>query len=511
MNSCLFNVINKFVFLYWVVTFCINKFNLKLLLKSGKIYENDSLSVLYLLSSNIHTIWFLCVTLYYIFVKYTTTTPPVIFLFLIFTYCLHCQASSLYVNSIFKIPAINTTLQNGLLNIHPVIIYFGYGVILTLWSILYKSDHSHVKLKLSTTILYRVTIIIFIGTYLGALWASQELNWGGFWSWDPVELVSLLLLFYFIKTIHNRSNVIINRPVLYAIITGSIIYFIIRLGVINTIHSFIRSNNNPIYVWICIYFFVVYCSAYLFKRLETNTPYNTITNTTLVGNVTNYLLILVYFCIFWLLCEVLYIWLIIPCNLSQWYFYATFFCVCTYIFLYGIRAFSRIDLFTAPLLMLIIIFYKIHIFVSLFLWFCYKQLNVFIYNYFHICLLLVYFIYLIFFINLSFYSTKTYLLLTNVDMTTTTNSKIVNEFYEISFFLKKQAYWEKLKAFLNHTTGFNISATQLGGLFVFAKNFKLTFLFIIEIVYLCLYVFFSVVIYFIKITYHTYRCTNTSY
>ena len=38
-----------------------------------------------------------------------------------------------------------------------------------------------------------ISWILTLGILLGSIWAYYELGWGGFWFWDPVENVSLML------------------------------------------------------------------------------------------------------------------------------------------------------------------------------------------------------------------------------------------------------------------------------------------------------------------------------
>src|SRR4029434_5300484 len=46
-------------------------------------------------------------------------------------------------------------------------------------------------------------LFLTIGLTLGALWAYEELGWGGYWGWDPVENAGLLPWFTGTAFLHS--------------------------------------------------------------------------------------------------------------------------------------------------------------------------------------------------------------------------------------------------------------------------------------------------------------------
>ena len=136
-------------------------------------------------------------------------------------------------------------------------VYIIYSQISVLWFYNYKLYCLNNVSKNNTTRVFSLLCAILIGVCLGSFWANQELNWGGFWSWDPVELISLLLFLWFLVQLHNKNNIIFNKSLSNIAITIVLFYFVIRLGVVTTIHSFILSNLHPFFVYIFLLLIVI--------------------------------------------------------------------------------------------------------------------------------------------------------------------------------------------------------------------------------------------------------------
>jgi len=95
---------------------------------------------------------------------------------------------------------INTTLTNGLSLIHPTLVLITY--VLLLENVLNKSTFK-LTMVFKNRIFYLFGVIIsFFALILGSFWAQQELNWGGWWNWDVVELILLIFFFRFLVFYH---------------------------------------------------------------------------------------------------------------------------------------------------------------------------------------------------------------------------------------------------------------------------------------------------------------------
>jgi cytochrome c-type biogenesis protein CcmF len=85
---------------------------------------------------------------------------------------------------------LNPLLQNYWMVIHPPTLFLGFATTLIPFSFaiaaLWKKDYTGwVKIALPWTL---VSIVILgTGIMMGAIWAYETLNFGGYWNWDPVE------------------------------------------------------------------------------------------------------------------------------------------------------------------------------------------------------------------------------------------------------------------------------------------------------------------------------------
>ena len=84
------------------------------------------------------------------------------------------------------------------------------------------------------------------GIVLGARWSYHELDWGGYWMWDPVENASLMpwltaTAFLHSVMIQERRGMLRTWNVSLVLATGVLAIlgtFLVRSGVLNSIHAF---------------------------------------------------------------------------------------------------------------------------------------------------------------------------------------------------------------------------------------------------------------------------------
>jgi len=92
-----------------------------------------------------------------------------------------------------------------------------------------------------------------LGIVLGAWWSYQELGWGGFWGWDPVENTALLP--WLTATAYLHSALAQERRGLLRVWNLSLVIatfsltilgtFLTRSGVLVSVHSFSNSTIGP--------------------------------------------------------------------------------------------------------------------------------------------------------------------------------------------------------------------------------------------------------------------------
>ncbi|NUO50271.1 MAG: cytochrome c biogenesis protein CcsA, partial [Polyangiaceae bacterium] len=100
-------------------------------------------------------------------------------------------------------------------------------------------------------------LFLSIGNGLGMLWAYEELGWGGYWAWDPVENAACLPWFTASAYVHSTMiqerrgmlkvwNVVLICATYFLTIFGT---FLTRSGLIASVHSFAQSGIGTYFAW----------------------------------------------------------------------------------------------------------------------------------------------------------------------------------------------------------------------------------------------------------------------
>ena len=118
-----------------------------------------------------------------------------------------------------------------------------------------------------------------MGLILGGQWAYEELGWGGFWFWDPVENVSLMPWFCLTALLHSiivlkNRNVFHSWTVILSITTFSLSMsgtFLVRSGILNSIHTFANDPSRGIFI-LTFLLFLVLLAVFIFFFNQKNFP-----------------------------------------------------------------------------------------------------------------------------------------------------------------------------------------------------------------------------------------------
>ncbi len=161
----------------------------------------------------------------------------------------------------------NPLLQDYALLIHPPILYLGYAGNLVSFSIIVSSvfkkrDFWLIEAKKWVLIPWS---FLTLGIGLGSWWSYRELGWGGFWAWDPVENVSLLpwlagLTFIHLSFIKKRTHLVeffLKLNGIFIFIFSLFATFIVRSGILTSIHAFATSDERGWYFLILLSFFSI--------------------------------------------------------------------------------------------------------------------------------------------------------------------------------------------------------------------------------------------------------------
>ena len=172
---------------------------------------------------------------------------------------------------------LNPLLQDPGLAFHPPFLYLGYVGLSIVWSFaLAGLIRNTINKEWARNIrIWALTSWVFltIGISLGSWWAYYELGWGGYWFWDPVENVSLIPWIIATALIHNllaleKKEILINWSVLLSLlgfILSIIGTFIVRSGLITSVHAFASDPTRGIFI-ILLLFLVTLLSLSIYAR-----------------------------------------------------------------------------------------------------------------------------------------------------------------------------------------------------------------------------------------------------
>jgi cytochrome c-type biogenesis protein CcmF len=99
-------------------------------------------------------------------------------------------------------------------------------------------------------------LFLSIGNALGMAWAYEELGWGGYWAWDPVENAACLPWFSAAAYVHStmiqeRRNMLKGWNVFLICLTFFLTIFgtfLTRAGIISSVHAFAQSDIGKYFV-----------------------------------------------------------------------------------------------------------------------------------------------------------------------------------------------------------------------------------------------------------------------
>jgi cytochrome c-type biogenesis protein CcmF len=145
---------------------------------------------------------------------------------------------------------LNPLLQNFYMAIHPPTLYLGFvGMTIPFAfgiAALATGQLDDTWLRAVRRWTMVAWLFLTVGLALGALWAYEELGWGGYWGWDPVENAALLP--WFTATAFLHSVMVQERRGMLKIWNVSLVIltffltifgtFMTRSGVVQSVHAF---------------------------------------------------------------------------------------------------------------------------------------------------------------------------------------------------------------------------------------------------------------------------------
>jgi cytochrome c-type biogenesis protein CcmF len=174
---------------------------------------------------------------------------------------------------------LNPLLRHPGMIIHPPMLYLGFTGFVIPYTFAIaalmsgKLDAGWIKTTRRWTLV--AWLFLSLGLILGGRWAYDVLGWGGYWGWDPVENASLMpwlagTAFLHSVIIQENRNMFKMWNMFLVILTYSLVVygtFIVRSGVISSVHSFAQSAIGPLFfAFIAIMF--VFSAYWVNKRRD---------------------------------------------------------------------------------------------------------------------------------------------------------------------------------------------------------------------------------------------------
>ncbi|MCW7494397.1 cytochrome c biogenesis protein CcsA [Leptospira sp. 2 VSF19] len=201
---------------------------------------------------------------------------------------------------------LNPLLQHWAMIIHPPILYIGYVSISIPFAIAMSALVSGQLSEDWMKFIRKWTLFswFFLGTgiLLGSKWAYEELGWGGYWAWDPVENASLmpwLLTSAFVHSvvIQERRGMLKFWNMLLVILAfhfSLLGTWITRSGVLEGPHSFSKSTIGTPFIIYIIGSFLFFTGFVVYRRKQLTPERNLEAITSKEGSflLNNFLLVL---------------------------------------------------------------------------------------------------------------------------------------------------------------------------------------------------------------------------
>jgi cytochrome c-type biogenesis protein CcmF len=172
---------------------------------------------------------------------------------------------------------LNSALQNYWMVIHPPILFLGFASTIVPFAYaiagLLKKDHTWIKPSIPWAAFSGAVLIT--GIMMGAAWAYESLNFGGYWAWDPVENAPLVAWLVMIGGLHTS---LIYKSTGYSLKTTYLFYilsfcfvlyatFLTRSGILGdtSVHAFTEQDMNVQLICFVLIFFVPAMVLYFYR------------------------------------------------------------------------------------------------------------------------------------------------------------------------------------------------------------------------------------------------------
>ena len=213
-------------------------------------------------------------------IPYVVAVIAAVQLFFLFVMIVHKDPFATYLT---EAPAdgrgLNPLLQNPYMAIHPPSLYtgfvgmtipFAFGMAALITGYL---DDSWLRAVRRWTMFS--WLFLSLGLTLGMIWAYEELGWGGFWGWDPVENAGALPWFTATAFLHSvmvqeRRSMLRVWNVTLVILTFLLTIvgtFLTRSGIVQSVHAFGEDPQLTVLFTLFMAVIVVFSFGWVIYRL----------------------------------------------------------------------------------------------------------------------------------------------------------------------------------------------------------------------------------------------------
>jgi cytochrome c-type biogenesis protein CcmF len=213
-------------------------------------------------------------------IPYVVAVIGAVEMFFLFLMIIHNNPFATYITEVHADGrGLNPLLQNFYMAIHPPTMYLGF-VGLTIpfafgMAALFTGQLDDSWLRAVRRWTMFSWFFLSLGLTLGMIWAYEELGWGGYWGWDPVENAGMLPWFTataFLHSVHvqERRGMLRVWNVSLVIITFLLTIvgtFLTRSGIVQSIHAFGEDPELARYFVAFMVSTLVFCFGWVIYRL----------------------------------------------------------------------------------------------------------------------------------------------------------------------------------------------------------------------------------------------------
>ena len=175
---------------------------------------------------------------------------------------------------------LNPVLQDIGMILHPPVLFMGYSGLAVMFAamsaLLMSGKWTDAAVRLVTKVSYVTWGFLTAGNMLGSWWAYNELGWGGWWFWDPVENASFIPWLTTTALIHaliqtRQRNQLRRLSIFLTMVGFGLCLFgtwLVRSGAMQSVHAFASDPTRGIALQVLAIVLLVPAACLYVMRIE---------------------------------------------------------------------------------------------------------------------------------------------------------------------------------------------------------------------------------------------------